>query len=206
MLGTRTQAHVERATSRASAKRRWVSRERDMMALTESTLRRMDMQDPQELLVVAFEGEKKAEEVLRELQKLNHEHLVHLRNAAIITRSHLGKVEIHETHDFDAKQGAVAGALAGGLLGMMRGNLLEGAAIGVAGGMIASKVVDLGFKDDYLRELSQSLTPNSSALVAIVQFEHADQAMQELDLRGGKIIRQTLPADVAQRIAAAVQG
>lgn len=164
------------------------------------------MQDPQELLVVAFEGEKKAEEVLGELQKLNHEHLVHLRNAAIITRGHHGKVEIHETHDFDAKQGAVAGALAGGLLGMLRGNLVEGAAIGVAGGLIASKVVDLGFKDDYLQALGQNLTPNSSALVAVVHFDHADEAMKELDLRGGKIIRQTLPDDVTQRLAAAVQG
>lgn len=163
------------------------------------------MQDPNEVLVVAFQGEGKASEVLQNLQQLNREHLVHLKNAAIISRDHHGKVTIHETHDFDAKQGAVAGALAGGLLGVMRGNLLEGAVLGAGAGFAASKVLDLGFKDDYLRELSDSLTPDSSAIVAMVQFEHADQAIAELNVHGGKILRQTLPPDVAQKLAGAVQ-
>jgi uncharacterized membrane protein len=163
------------------------------------------MQDPNELLVVAFDGEARATQVLAQLQQLSHEHLVHLKNAAVIQRDAHGKVVIHETHDFDAKQGAVAGAVAGGLLGLIKGDLVEGALLGAGAGFIASKVVDLGFKDDYLKELGASLTPNSSAIVAVVQFDHADQAIAELNLHGGKVMRQTLPADVAQKLAAATQ-
>lgn len=163
------------------------------------------MQDPNEVLVVSFPGEQKAGQVLQNLQQLNHEHLVHLKNAAVITRDPHGKVTIHETHDFDTKQGAVAGAVAGGLLGLMKGNLLEGAVLGAGAGFVASKVVDLGFKDDYLRELGDSLTPNSSAIVAVVQFDHADQAIAELNVHGGRILRQTLPPDVAQKLSGAVQ-
>jgi uncharacterized membrane protein len=164
------------------------------------------MQDPNEVLVVVFPGETRAAEVLNELKKLDKEHLIHLKNAAIITRDRGGKVSIHETHDFDAKQGAVAGALAGGLLGMLRGDTIEGALLGAGAGLITSKVVDLGFKDEYLKQLSANLQPDSSAIVAVVLFEHADQAISELNLHGGTILRQTLPPDVAAKLAAAVQG
>jgi uncharacterized membrane protein len=164
------------------------------------------MQDPNEVLVVVFPGETRAAEVLNELKKLDKEHLIHLKNAAIITRDRGGKVSIHETHDFDAKQGAVAGALAGGLLGMLRGDTIEGALLGAGAGLITSKVVDLGFKDEYLKQLSANLQPDSSAIVAMVLFEHADQAISELNLHGGTILRQTLPPDVAAKLAAAVQG
>ncbi len=166
----------------------------------------MATQDPNEVLVVAFPGETRAAEVLNELKQLNKEHLIHLKNAAIITRDRGGKVSIHETHDFDAKQGAVAGALAGGLLGMLRGDLVEGALLGAGAGFVASKVVDLGFKDDYLKQLAANLQPDSSAIVAIVLFDHADQAVGELNLHGGTILRETLPADVAAKLAAAAQG
>ena len=166
----------------------------------------MATQDPNEVLVVAFQGETRAADVLRELQQLNKEHLIHLKNAAIITRDPSGKVSIHETRDFDAKQGAVAGALAGGLIGMLKGNLVEGALLGAGTGFVASKVVDLGFKDDYLKELAASLQPDSSAIVAVVLFDHADQAIGELNLHGGKIMRETLPPDVAAKLAGAVQG
>lgn len=166
----------------------------------------MATQDPNEVLVVVFPGETRAAEVLDELKQLNKEHLVHLKNAAIITRDPGGKVSIHETHDFDAKQGAVAGALAGGLLGMLKGNAIEGALLGAGTGFVASKVIDLGFKDDYLKELAANLQPNSSAIVAVVLFDHADQAISELNLHGGKILRETLPPDVAQKLAEAAQG
>jgi uncharacterized membrane protein len=164
------------------------------------------MADPNELVVVAYPGENTANDVLKTLQQLDHEHLIHVKNAAVIVHHQNGKTEIHETHDFDAKQGALAGALAGGLIGLLRGEALEGAALGAAGGFVASKVIDLGFNDQYLRNLSESLTPGTSAIVAVVTFDHVDEAMRALaQYHGGHVIRQTLPADVAQRLSAAVQ-
>lgn len=164
------------------------------------------MSDPNELLVVAYPGENRASEVLQALQQLNHEHAVALHNAAVIVRHANGKSSIHETRDFDTKQGAVTGALAGGLLGLLKGDLVEGAVLGAGAGFVASKVLDLGFKDDYLQELATQLTPGSSAVVAIVEIEHADAAMQTLhQFQGGRILRTTLSPDVAQQVASALQ-
>ncbi len=162
--------------------------------------------DPQELMVVSFPDENKAQEVLDVLKRLDHEGAAELRNAAIIRRGADGRISISETRDFDDKQGAIAGALAGGLIGLLRGHALAGAALGAAGGFGVSKVVDLGFPDAYLRDLAQQLQPGSSAIVAVVTFTNVEQAMTTLDqFDGGTIMRQTLPADVAQKLAAAVE-
>ncbi|GEM_PF-1473962 len=159
-------------------------------------------QQEQKLLVIAYEGETRANEVLRALQQMEKAHLVRLRNAAVVSRNAQGKIALHETHDFDAKEGALAGALAGGLLGLIRGEIVEDALLGAGAGFLASKVMDLGFKDDYLKEIGEHLTPNSSAIVAVVHFEQVDPAVQELRQFGGHLLQQTLPADVAQKLVA----
>ncbi|HEX9038199.1 MAG TPA: DUF1269 domain-containing protein [Ktedonobacterales bacterium] len=161
--------------------------------------------DPNEVIVVSFPDENKAQEVLNVLKSLDHEGAAQLRNAAIIRRNASGEITITETRDFSDKQGAIAGALAGGLIGLLRGHALAGAAIGAAGGFGAAKVVDLGFPDEYLRNLGQQLKPGSSAIVAVVTFTNVDRAMATLDqFSGGTIMRQTLAPEVAQKLAAAV--
>lgn len=113
---------------------------------------------------------------------------------------------IHETNDFTAEQGLVGGALVGGLLDLIKGGLLGGALVGAGVGYLASKALDLGFSDDFLKEIADTLTPNSSAIVAAVEFEQVDEAMRALDPYHGKILRQTLPPEQAQQLAAAMEG
>jgi uncharacterized membrane protein len=162
--------------------------------------------DPHQALVVSFPNEDEAQKVLETLKQLNAAHDISLSSAAIIRREANGKVDVHETRDFNAKQGAIAGALAGGLIGMLRGNALAGAALGTAAGLGASKVIDLGLPDNFLREVGEGLAPGSSAIVAIVTFENVDQAMQVLDqYSGGKILQSPLSADVARKLSDAVE-
>jgi uncharacterized membrane protein len=164
--------------------------------------------EPNEMLIIAYPSESEADQVLKALQQLNHDHLVHLKNAAIVVRDKSGKINMRETHDFDAKQGAIVGALAGGLIGKLTGGSLLGeAALGAVGGLAASKIIDLGFDDDYLRQVGANLPPGSSAIVAIVHFDHLDQALQTLQkYPGGRIMRQTLPLEIQQQLSQAVQG
>jgi uncharacterized membrane protein len=161
---------------------------------------------PSELLVIAFPGEGRAAEVLQILDRMHHGHLIDLQGAAVISRNVSGKTAIHETNDFTAEQGLVGGALVGGLLGLIKGGLLEGALVGAGLGYLASKALDLGFSDDFLKEIADSLTPESSAIVAAVEFEKVDEAIRALDPYHGKILRQTLPPDQAQKLAAAMEG
>src|SRR5689334_18874352 len=114
-----------------------------------------DTAQTQEMFVVAFQGTTRADEVLKTLQQLGNQRLIELKNAAIVVRDRGGKIEIRETRDFTTGTSTLGGALAGGLVGVLTGRgMLPGAAVGAAGGYVAGKVIDLGFQDDYLRQIA----------------------------------------------------
>jgi uncharacterized membrane protein len=159
-----------------------------------------------EMMVVAFEDEDKADEVLNTLKQLDVEATVDLKSAAVVKRDAEGKVRVKETRDFDAKQGAIGGAVAGGVLGLLTGKLLVGAILGAAGGAVAGKGIDLGLNDEYLKEVGEGLGPGTSAIVALVAFERVERAMEELDkFEGGRILRHTLSDEVYQQLSDAVE-
>jgi uncharacterized membrane protein len=164
--------------------------------------------EPHDMLVIAYPTESQAQLALDSLQQLSHEHVVQLKNAAVIVRERSGKIAIHETREFNAKQGAITGALAGVLVSRLtNGHLLGEAALGAVGGVVASKVIDPGFNDVELRQIADGLTPGSSALVAIVHVNHVEKAVQTLrEYPGGRIIRQTLSPDVERQLEQAIQG
>ena len=159
-----------------------------------------------EMMVVAFENETEADQVLDSLKGLEAMDIVDLKSAAVIVRDSSGNVKIKETSDFDTKQGALGGAAAGAVLGLLGGGLLRGALLGAAGGAAAGKFIDLGLDDDFLKSIGDTLAPNSSAIVALVDFEQVDQAMQELDkFAGGRILRHTLSPEVFAKLSEAVE-
>lgn len=159
-----------------------------------------------EMIVISFDDESRADEVLDTLKQMEDMAVVDLKSGAVVLRDASGKVTVKETSDFDAKQGAIGGALAGAVLGLLGGGLLRGAILGAAGGAVAGKVIDLGLEDDFLEEIGNSLENSSSAVVALVDFDQVDQAMEELDrFEGGKILHHTLDADVYEKLSAAVE-
>lgn len=159
-----------------------------------------------EMMVVAFEDEYKADEVLNTLKQMDVEATVDLKSAAVVKRDAEGKVRIKETKDFDAKQGAIGGAVAGGLLGLLTGRFLVGAIVGAAGGAAAGHGIDMGLNDEYLKTVGESLGSGSSAIVALVSFERVERAMEELDkFEGGTILRHTLSDEVYQQLSDAVE-
>jgi len=65
---------------------------------------------------------------------------------------------------------------------------------------------DPGLEDDFLKEVGESLGTGTSAVVALVDFEQVDAAMEELDkFEGGRILRHTLSADVYHKLSEAVE-
>ena len=159
-----------------------------------------------EMIVVSFADENMADEVLDTIKKMEDKAVVDLKSGAVVVRDASGKVTIKETSDFDAKQGAIGGAIAGGLLSLLGGSLIKGAILGAAGGAAAGKLIDLGLDDDFLKEIGDNLETASSAVVALVDFDQVDQAMEELDqFAGGTILHHTLSDDVYQKLSDAVE-
>jgi uncharacterized membrane protein len=145
--------------------------------------------------------------VLGTLKKLDDNRLVELGKAAVIRRGTDGVIDAEETADMDTKESAIAGAVVGGLLGMLTGKgLVGGALLGAGGGALASKGLDLGFDDDFLAEFGDKLGPDSSAIVATVDFVNLDAAMEVLDsFEGGTILHTTLQPEIAAQLSEAVE-
>jgi uncharacterized membrane protein len=159
-----------------------------------------------EMLVIAFADTGAAQQALDTMKQLEGRGAVALKSAAVVVRDPSGKIDIEETDDFDAKQGAIAGAVAGGLLGLLTGMAIGGALVGAGGGAIASKAVDLGIDDDFLQEVGGNLPESGSAIVAMIDIQDVDEAMQELDkFEGGTILRHALSDDAYQKLSDAVE-
>jgi uncharacterized membrane protein len=157
---------------------------------------------PVELVVAAFTNEEKAEEVLKSLKNLQKEKVIFLVNAAVMTKDDKGKVSMKETQDVGAGKGAIFGAIAGGLVGLIGGpvGVVVGAAAGAATGGVAANRIDMGFPDDTLKELQETLTPGSSAIVALIQHEWVDRVVEELEKEQASLFRQSLKEEIVAQL------
>lgn len=161
------------------------------------------METPVSLLVYAYNEYDKADKVLKALKELDKTGVIAVLNAAVLAMDKDGKVKLRETEDVDAKRGAIFGAIAGGLVGLLGGpaGAIVGAAAGAAAGGVAAHKIDMGFSDEYLKDLQQSLKPGSSAIIALVEHEWVEKVVQELEEHEGRLFRQALKADIAAQLA-----
>ena len=157
---------------------------------------------PVELIVAAFKEEGKAEEVLKTLKELQKQEIIFLVNAAVMTKNEKGKVSLKETQDVGAGKGALFGAVAGGLIGLLGGpvGVVVGAAAGAATGGVAANKIDMGFPNDTLKEIQATLTPGSSAILALIQHEWVDRVVEELEKYNAALFRQALKEEVVAQL------
>lgn len=158
---------------------------------------------PISLVVYAYNEEGKAGEVLKALRELQRRRVFAVLNAAVLVMDKDGKARLRETEDVNAKRGALFGAIAGGLVGLLGGpaGVIVGAAAGAATGGTAAHQIDMGFSDEYLGELQESLKPGSSALIALVEHEWVERVIAELKEHEGTLFRKALKADIAAQLA-----
>ena len=64
---------------------------------------------PVQVVIAAFNEEKTADEVLRELKQAKWEGLIGIQNAAVLRRDEKDKLHIKELKDWGGGKGAVAG-------------------------------------------------------------------------------------------------
>ena len=158
---------------------------------------------PVELIVAAFDEEKEADAVLKELKTAKRERLIGIQNAAVLRKDENGKLHIKETHDMGAGKGAAFGGVAGAAIGLLAGPMLVvPAAVGALVGGLAAKLRDSGFSDQRLKELGESLTPGSSAIIAVVEHKWVGQIEELLAEESAQVFTEALKADIAEQLEA----
>ncbi|WP_330203675.1 DUF1269 domain-containing protein [Cyanobacterium sp. Dongsha4] len=151
------------------------------------------------LIAIAYDDIFKAEEVRLTLAKLQREHLIELEDAAVVVKNAEGKVKLKQAINLTA-----AGATSGGFWGLLIGTLflvpLFGAAVGAATGAIGGALSDIGVDDEFMRELGETLCPDTSALFILIKKVTPDKVLDEVSKYGGKILRTSLSKDDEEQL------
>jgi uncharacterized membrane protein len=159
---------------------------------------------PIELLIIPFEGEDRAGQVLKEMRGLARKGAITVLNAAVLVKDAEGKATLYETEDVDAKRGALFGAAVGALIGLLGGpaGAIVGAAAGAATGGAAAGRIDMGFPDDQLKGLQARMMPGTSAVVALVEHRWVDAFRQAVAERvaGAELIEIPLDEEIIRKV------
>jgi len=89
-----------------------------------------------DLLVIAFSSEEKAEQVRKKLFEMQKEYLIELGDAVVAVKSEDGSIKLNQLFNTTAI-GGVSGAFWGALIGMIFVMPLAGAAPGAASGAVS---------------------------------------------------------------------
>ncbi len=142
-----------------------------------------------DLVFIAFESEKHAEEVREKVLEMQREYLIEVEDAVIAVRDENGRVKLNQLIH-PARTGAVSGAFWGMLIGWLFLMPVAGAAVGAAGGALGGSLVDVGINDDDMkRPPNEALKPGTAGLVLLIRKMTTDKVLEELKGVGGTVIR-----------------
>ena len=106
-----------------------------------------------DLLVIAFSSEEKAENVRQKLISMQKEYLIELGDAVVAVKTPDGSIKLNQLFNTTAI-GGVSGAFWGALIGMVFMMPLAGAALGAASGAVSGALTDFGINDDFMKDAS----------------------------------------------------
>jgi uncharacterized membrane protein len=143
-----------------------------------------------ELIVAGFKGEFAADEVLLDLLKMKQIHLIDLDYAVVVARRDDGAIRVSHNNvvvHADATAGGQWGILFGGPVGY-----IIGAIIGAVIGETVKGLKQIGIQDDFIKDVSETLEPGSSAIFIRVRKALSDKVVEELKNFHAKLLRSSL--------------
>src|SRR4029077_9450449 len=123
------------------------------------------------MLVVVFDNEVKAYEGKKALLQLDGEGSISVYAYAVLAKHGDGTTSVKQGDD-SGPIGTLLGTSFGSLVGLLGGPV--GLAIGAGAGVLAGAAVDLNnarIGDDFIDDVSKTLTPTKFALVAEIEEE-----------------------------------
>jgi len=156
------------------------------------------------LVVMTFEDENEARIVADSLHSLERAGRLNINDSAVIRRGMDGKVHVDEQVDSSVKGGAVIG----GALGLLIGTVLfpiGGLVLGAAGGALVGKMLDTGVDKNFVKDVSASLQPGSSALFITSSGGDRAAVIGALKEHKGKVYHTNLSSEAEQAIKDALE-
>ena len=155
---------------------------------------------PVQIIVAAFNDPNRAAEIMGELKQGKKEGLIGIIDAAVVVKDAEGKLKVKDAKRRSTK-GLITGGVVGGVLGLLAGPVGLLAVGGGAIGALAGKVSGGALKAE-MKDIGEALTPNSSAIVAIIEHTWVARMEEMLAAEGARVVMDSLKADIADQLNA----
>lgn len=142
------------------------------------------------LVAIVFNEEKQAYQGSKTIRELDREGAIAVYADVVIAKDAKGTVSVLRAPD-DEPVGTASGMLVGGLLGLLGGP--AGVAIGIGAGTMIGAAVDLtraGIGGDFVNELSETLQPGKTAVIAEIDEEWQTPLDSRMEALGGRVFRR----------------
>ena len=146
------------------------------------------------LLVVMYDDQFRAKEVMQELKALKENKQLEIDDAAYVTKDNQGRFHVHQEHSL-TKSGAVAGGVGGILAGLLFAIPVAGLAVGAAAGVMAGKAQDFGIDDKLIKSINDDMRLNTSAIFLLVHDVNREAVVPIFTKYGGKVVQSSISAE-----------
>ncbi len=155
------------------------------------------------LVVISFDAPDEAEKVLASLKAQKKYDNISFKDTALVSKDAEGKVHVKN----DVSQGTMTATGVGALLGLLLGGLLfpiGGLLLGAGGGALVGRFMNLGVDGDFVKQVSESLQPGTSALFVLVHEANPAVVRAILQEHPGKVIQTTLSPEAEESLKKAL--
>ena len=156
------------------------------------------------LTVLAFADETAAKSVHEALVSAQKQNLIKIDDAAVVVKDDDGKVHV----DNQVAKGTWISTAVGGGLGLLLGSIffpIGGLVLGLAGGALVGKAMDLGVDGNFVDDVAEKIQPGTSALFILSQDAQTDAVLAVLRDYEGHVIQTTLDSDAEAAIKRALK-
>ena len=156
-----------------------------------------------QLVVLAFDDMETAEKVHQSLVSAKNQGLIQIDDAAVVVKDEEGKVKV----DNQVARGTWIGTAVGGGLGLLIGAIffpIGGLVLGLAGGALVAKAMDLGVDGKFVDEVSEKIQPGTSALFILAEDANTAAILAVLREYEGHVLQTTLDTEAEEAIKKAL--
>lgn len=152
------------------------------------------------LVVITFDNAEEADKIRASLKSVQKEGLVSLDDSAIVVKDEDGQVHVKNELDRGVKVGLAGGGLLGLFIGFMWGGPIGAMILGAAGGALVGASTDMGLQKSFVKEVSEAIKPNTSALFIIVRESNPNAAIAALKPYKGEIYHSSLDPEAEETL------
>lgn len=156
---------------------------------------------PVRIIVAGFNDEAAADNALALLQQARDAGVINIRQAVVLSRDENDKLHLKDAAHRGPARAAAFGGVLGAALGLIAGAVALPLAVGAVGGAVVARLRDRHTKAE-LQEISDVLTPGTSAIVAVVEQQWIVEVEKRLAAAGARIAKAAIAADIAKQLEA----